>query len=154
MKRKKPKTVSYRKFRELNKAAAKLLWEREELLSEIGCLNELLQLPNRGRWPHDLLEDHHMSDCRACELIKELKEDWITKALRMLYRYPKNVEVTGEELREWLSRNGLANPTHHNAWGALIRSAYQEGILVSTGRVRKMKRPQSHARQNNVWRTR
>ena len=80
-------------------------------------------------------------------------DDWLTKALRMLYRYPKNVEVTGEELREWLGRNGLSNPTHHNGWGALIRAACLEGILESTGKSRRMKRPQSHARLNIVWRT-
>ena len=79
-------------------------------------------------------------------------EDWMTMALSLMRRHPVNIEVTGEEIRIWLIKNGLDAPKHHNAWGAFINSAVNAGMLVATGKVRKMKLPKSHARQTLVWR--
>jgi hypothetical protein len=83
--------------------------------------------------------------------VTQHNENWMTQALSKLHSHPRNVEVTGEDLKVWLLRNGLPKPKHHNAWGALIRSAATSGMIVLTGRTIKMKLANSHARRNPIW---
>ena len=60
-------------------------------------------------------------------------------------------ELTGEEIRIHLTSIGIT-PSHHNAWGAVIMHCRRKGILVRTGKYVQMKDPQSHARENPVYR--
>ena len=59
-------------------------------------------------------------------------------------------EYTGEDIRRALTTYGVT-PHHHNAWGALIRSAVKTGILIDTGTVRQMKDVASHARRTPIY---
>lgn len=78
-------------------------------------------------------------------------EDWMGLALSKLNSHPRNVEVTGEELKVWLLKNGLPNPKHHNAWGCLVRLAASAGLIEPTGRACRMRLAKSHARVNPIW---
>lgn len=60
-------------------------------------------------------------------------------------------EYTGEEINALLTRRGIV-PRTHKGWGALTRQAADLGLLKDTGRVRQMRKVQSHARRTPVWR--
>ncbi len=46
----------------------------------------------------------------------------------------------------------LQQPSHPNAYGAVVKRAYREGIIERTGRWVKSKRPAAHGRQIPEWR--
>ena len=79
-------------------------------------------------------------------------QDWMIEGVLLAaVNLCPSEEVTGEEIQERLIHKGLGHPKHHNAWGALIRQLVSAKLLQPTGRVRKMKKPSSHARQTLVW---
>jgi len=76
---------------------------------------------------------------------------WMLDALIAICRISTDSEVTGEDIRlNILERVGM--PHHHNAWGALIKSALKQGVLIPTGEYRAMKTRKSHARKTPVYR--
>ncbi len=58
--------------------------------------------------------------------------------------------LTGEDIRLKVGAY-VGQPTHHNAWGALIRTATARGLLAKTGMFRQMRVKQSHARITPVY---
>ena len=77
---------------------------------------------------------------------------WIDGAIAAFKRLDMQGEVTGEQVRVELTKVGVTEPKHHNAWGALIRSLALLGHLIETGRHVKAQREKSHARRTVVWR--
>ena len=75
---------------------------------------------------------------------------WFSAALKAIPHYPKD-EATGEEIRLFV-QSRVGRPAHHNATGALIRSAKARGLLAETGRYSSMKTTRSHARKTPVYR--
>lgn len=59
-------------------------------------------------------------------------------------------QLTGEDIRVLLTKGGLWEPTHHNAWGGLIHGLVGRRI-DSTGQIISMSLPSSHARKNPVY---
>jgi hypothetical protein len=57
---------------------------------------------------------------------------------------------TSEELRLQLIRDGLPQPHHHNAWGALTAHAVKRHLLSFAGYGR-MKTRKSHARRTPIY---
>jgi len=76
--------------------------------------------------------------------------DWMTRGLIAIASHI-NTEMTGEDIRRILRRI-IGDPTHHNAWGALISRAVKRGLIEPTGEWRPMQLPRSHARQTPVYR--
>jgi hypothetical protein len=59
-------------------------------------------------------------------------------------------EFRGEQIRATLMAQGI-EPHHHNAWGAVVRSALKRGLLEATGRFEAMHDVKSHARKTEVY---
>jgi hypothetical protein len=59
--------------------------------------------------------------------------------------------MTGEDVRVAIV-NTVGEPHHHNAWGAMIKSAVKQRLIIPTGKWRPMKLPQSHARVSPIYR--
>lgn len=88
----------------------------------------------------------------ALEVVAENAEDatqFMSRGLRAIAAL--SGEYTGEDVRRCLTAAGVT-PHHHNAWGALIRSAIKSGLLVPTGRYVRMTAVRSHARATQVLR--
>lgn len=80
---------------------------------------------------------------------------WINQAMALLPAMKEaHSEVTGEDIRVWLSAKGLPDPHSPHAWGALTRTAVLAGLLSDTGRSRPMQIRQSHARRTPIWKFR
>ncbi len=60
-------------------------------------------------------------------------------------------EFTGECIRLCCEAQGIV-PPHHNAWGAIVREALREKLIVPTGEWRPMSGAKSHARITRVYR--
>jgi len=89
---------------------------------------------------------------RALSQVSENNEEWMIRALRILPRLKDRYHngATGEEIRLALVEL-VGPPKHHNAWGALIRTAVIHQILADTGEVSQMRTPRSHARRTPVY---
>lgn len=62
-------------------------------------------------------------------------------------------EVRGEQIRTLCLDRGI-KPTHHNAWGAMIKTLVKEGYLEPIpGKFEAMEAKGSHARKTQVYRT-
>ena len=100
-------------------------------------------------WP-DLFTAYAARD-EALERVSEhAGTDWNSAALNAIRRL-KGQEVTGEDIRLYAEPQ-IGKPPHHNAWGALIRTAKHQNLLVATGRWQPMRTPKSHARPTPVYR--
>lgn len=84
------------------------------------------------------------------ERVTSNNEDWFEQAKAILHYLPAFQEMTGEQVRHFVSER-VGPPKHHNAWGALVRAGAQSGKLRETGRYVKMRDPQSHARRTPVY---
>lgn len=81
-------------------------------------------------------------------------DDWLERALAELPKFREAYpEFIGETLRSWLASRGI-EPQDPHAWGGLISTLVKRKLVVDTGRVRKMRDPQSHARRSPVWKWR
>lgn len=87
---------------------------------------------------------------RALERVSRGEESWIEKAHRLIAAYPHD-RATGEDLRLFVEER-LGPPHHHNVAGAMIMGACRKGLICKTGEYRQMKRKESHARVNPLYR--
>jgi hypothetical protein len=94
----------------------------------------------------DLLRD------AGIERVTRSNSEWMEAALEAVAALRSGLELKGEDIRFHVLR-ALPPPTHHNAWGALIRTAKGRGILRYTGHHAKMDDPRSHSRMTPVYRT-
>lgn len=81
-------------------------------------------------------------------------KEWLDETEAMLESRLKGsgFRMTGEDIRMYIGLNGGSEPTHYNAWGALIRRLYSHGLIVSTGVYCNRRLKQSHASRSLVWR--
>ena len=82
--------------------------------------------------------------------VQENNSSWMDRAIRALARLQSG-EATGEDIKIAL-RVESEPPEHHNAWGALIRTARHRNLLIPTGRFTRCRLPKSHARQTPIYR--
>jgi hypothetical protein len=75
--------------------------------------------------------------------------DWMSKALDAVKALPAGFEGTGEDIRLKIEPR-CGKPHHHNATGALIRTAINRGMLRYVAH-RQMKTEKSHARSTPVY---
>jgi len=88
---------------------------------------------------------------QALEQVKENSGDWFPYAIGILPYLDLPLEFTGEKLRHIVTE-AIGPPHHHNAWGALVRTARKRKLIFHTGIYVQMEDPQSHARTNPVYR--
>jgi|SRR4029077_6340152 len=91
---------------------------------------------------------------QALTQVSENAADWMTVAFNLLLRIEGGIDLTGEMVRNRLLWMGCPQPHHHNAWGALIRTAVVRGALTDTGRMAHMENVRSHARRTPVYQRR
>lgn len=78
---------------------------------------------------------------RALSLIPNIRRDGLPHARRL---------VSGEDVRVWLEQR-MDPPHHHNAYGALIRTAIKRKILLPTDQFVQMRTKKSHARMTRLY---
>lgn len=78
---------------------------------------------------------------------------WHNKALNLIASslHEDHTRVTGEDIRFWLRSKRIRNPSSPNAYGALIRSAIDNGILRRLSRYQASVSPSSHGRKRRVY---
>lgn len=88
---------------------------------------------------------------QALEKVAMNSADFMSMALAEIEKLPPGWHGTGEDARKMIIGRGI-EPHHHNAWGALIRTAVAKRILVGTGQYISMRSVTSHARRTQVYR--
>ena len=90
--------------------------------------------------------------------VSEHNENWMTKAIeaatewvRIFGHIAPNDDFTGEDIRMMLITIKVGEPSHPNAYGALINTLLKRKIIVPTGEYRAMKDNTSHARKTPVY---
>lgn len=77
---------------------------------------------------------------------------WMSKGLSLLGTMRRTyAQASGEEIREWMLRNGLGEPTSPKAWGSLINHASRLGALKDSGKSTRMRAKGSHGRRTPLW---
>lgn len=72
--------------------------------------------------------------------------DWTARAITYIARIPKGFMGTGQDFKLRAFDDGLDSPHHHNAWGAVIRTAIRKGLIRGTGLYGHTVVKASHAR--------
>lgn len=88
------------------------------------------------------------------EALKQVNDnagDWMSKAVTAVTLLKSGELMTGEDIRVQIVEI-VGEPHHHNAWGAMIKNAISQKLIVPTGKWRPMKLPQSHARVSPIYR--
>lgn len=71
---------------------------------------------------------------RASEHAKQVSQDWQTKAVGYVRLFALcEPAFLAEDVREMAERDGFDAPPDGRAWGAVMRQAAREGIVVSAG---------------------
>lgn len=76
---------------------------------------------------------------------------WMGRALVAVTLLKRGKLMTGEDIRVSIVKY-VGEPHHHNAWGAMVKNAIEQNLIVPTEEWRHMKLPQSHARKSPVYR--
>jgi len=97
----------------------------------------------------DFEQDAKQARDYAIRKVRENGGSWHSRALLALNLIPGFVG-TGEEIRIRLQLRGLAPPHHHNAWGAMILDAIEQGKIRRTGARTWMRTRKSHKRATDI----
>lgn len=74
---------------------------------------------------------------------------WKDRAFAALVRVARHQrELTADDVR---AVDGLEDPHHPNAWGAVFMRAVRTGVIVNTGRTVNSDRPDAHRRRIPVY---
>lgn len=92
------------------------------------------------------------------KLVMSRNERWLEHILHVLETFCIVRKEEGkrlfvlEEFRRHCRGLGIAEPRHHNAWGAVAREAARKGLIEWTGECCQAKAHLAHARIIKVWR--
>jgi hypothetical protein len=90
------------------------------------------------------------AELRDAALERVELEPFKTQIAAFIPTLPRGL-YTGEQIRLAAERAEIY-PHHHNAWGAVIRSAIKAGSLIPTSSWVPMEASKSHARMTRVYR--
>lgn len=96
-------------------------------------------------------EDALAQRATVLDSVEEGNARWMAEARAAVANLPEATEGIGEDFRALLLANGLKEPRHPNAWGALFNILSRTGVLVATGEMRPMKSKSSNARKSVVY---
>lgn len=88
---------------------------------------------------------------KALARIRGNNTRWLVDALKIVSNLHGSWVGTGEDIHQ-VVHECLGLPSHHNAWGMLIRMAIKRQLIKPTGRYLKMKTKKSHARMTPEYR--
>ncbi|NDB65562.1 MAG: hypothetical protein EB168_07840 [Euryarchaeota archaeon] len=74
---------------------------------------------------------------------------WQERAIQCVRDFPQDEFLT-EDVRQWAHNNGLEEPPHARAWGAVMANARRLGIIYSVG-YRKVRNPKAHRTPATLW---
>lgn len=87
----------------------------------------------------------------ALKRVTERGGDWQSRAIAAMSLMLPGFEGTAEDIRIRMMMRGFELPHHYNAWGAMIKAAEKQRVLMRTGQRRHMKGSKSHARKTDVY---
>lgn len=108
----------------------------------LGPLFERIVLKTTGQQLRD----------EGIKVVSEHNENWMGYALDAAKIFIARMDTdtfTGEDIR--LALRYIPQPTHPNAWGALINTLVKRKIIVPTGEYQQPKDRTSHARAIQVY---
>ncbi len=85
------------------------------------------------------------------KLIDPVKESFARGVYGYIARLPRDRHVTGEDIRVGCIQLGII-PASPNAWGGIILSAANRGLIAETGVYVPMSQTRSHKRRTAVFR--
>jgi hypothetical protein len=100
----------------------------------------------------DLFSAIEARDEALAQVSRNAGLDWMGGALLRIAAF-RNWRGTAEDVRVTLLANSYPSPHHHNAWGALIKTAIKRKLIIPTGDLTNMKTKKSHARRTPVYRS-
>jgi len=86
---------------------------------------------------------------RAIDHANAVDPSWRERALEYLKAYPKH-QFQVEEVRTWAEQQGFTAPPTPRAWGAVIRDAKKQNLVIHVGH-RPTKNPKAHRALASVW---
>lgn len=100
-----------------------------------------------------MLTEAEIERDKSLKQVSENNKRWLDQALTVIWLLPSGWIGTGEDIRREINKTRLlVQPSHHNAWGALIGKAVRKKMIVPTGRYLKMTDKTSHARKTPEYR--
>jgi hypothetical protein len=96
----------------------------------------------------DLFAARENRDKAIASVSNNAGNEWMVKALDVISSLKG--EATGESIRI-LVEPRIGKPHHHNAWGAVVRTAIKRGFITFANRYEQMKTSKSHARRTPVY---
>lgn len=105
----------------------------------------------------NMLTGQHLKE-EGIKIVLSRNERWSEHILHVLENFCAVRKEEGqpkfvlEEFRRHCRGLGIAEPRHHNAWGAIAREAARKGLIEWTGECCQAKAPLAHARIIKVWR--
>lgn len=86
---------------------------------------------------------------QAADNTEAHRPGWQALALAFLQDYPEKT-FQAEQVREWAYMNGLQRPSHGRAWGAVIVTAKNQGLIRHAGYA-PVSNPKAHRTPASVW---
>lgn len=77
-------------------------------------------------------------------------KEWAAAATQYLLTHHRGEEITTEQIRLALEKQGIT-PDDHHAWGGLTFGWSRHGLIEDAGKVQWAQSPRSHKTRLTVW---
>lgn len=104
----------------------------------------------------NMLTGQHLKE-EGIKIVLSRNERWSEHILHVLENFCAVRKEEGcpqfvlEEFRRHCRCLGIAEPRHHNAWGAVAKVTADKGLIMWSGEYCKAKSPAANARTIKVW---
>lgn len=95
------------------------------------------------------------NDKKQAGISSVLQSDWTASAEACFRRFLVRIgdkDFTSDMFRQFAETDGLPDPHHPNAWGALFNRQIREHGLIDTGWRALSTRAAGHRREIKIWR--
>jgi hypothetical protein len=84
-------------------------------------------------------------------VVNASNEPWKNRIIDLIEQCVKVGTITSCQVRKVAQAQGIGNPSHPNAWGAVFNAAARKGIIKKTGQYVKSRFEKSHSAVVAVW---
>ncbi len=99
---------------------------------------------------YDGMDDAEKRRDEALDRVAGNNPGYVEMAIAVIRQLPVGWTGIGEDIRT-IAEKRLGLPSHHNVWGAIVRMAAKDGLIVKNGQRKNMTGTRSNARESAVW---